>query len=98
MFAICAMDQFPVELLIEIARSTDRRELFRLREVNRDICDVITPLLFKVVPIGWIPKHLDHLERLANSPVAKYVRCLRINTEVLPQLSWKIGCWLFAIR
>lgn len=90
------MDQLPVELLAHIARLIGHKESFRLREVSRYICDVVTPLLFEVISIGWIPEHLDHLKRLANSPVAKHVRGLRINTEVLPLLSWKN--WLLAIR
>lgn len=90
------MDQLPVELVVEIGRLIGRKGSFRLRRVNRYLCDVFTPLLFETIYIGWMPQHLEHLERLAKSPTVKHIRCLCINIEVLPQLHWRD--WLWALR
>jgi hypothetical protein len=90
------MEDLPAELLSQITALRDQNALLRLRGVNKYLNDVVTPLAFECVYVGWILKHFQHLESLANSSVAKHVRCLTINTEILPFLHKKR--WMESVR
>lgn len=80
------MDQLPPELLAEIVAQCDWNSIFRLREVSKYFNNFVTPQAFETVYVGWIPKHFEHLRQLATSPIAKHIRCLAINTQILPVL------------
>ena len=80
------MDRLPAGLLCQIATLCDTPTQFRLRRVSRSLRDAVAPLAFEDFYIGWIPKHFRHLQKLAGSHLAKHVRRLVINTEILPLL------------
>ena len=79
------MDQLPAELLCQITVLCDEYTLFRLRSVSKQVRDVVTPLAFEHMRVGWMKEHLEYLESLATSPLAKHVRRLTVNTEMLPR-------------
>jgi hypothetical protein len=81
------MDRLPTELLCQITKQCSHNTLVRLRAINKRLTDILTPLAFDHIYIGWTKKHFDYLKRVAGSRLAKYVHLLTINTEVRPLLS-----------
>lgn len=90
------MEHLPAELLNEIVTRCERETLFRLRGVDKRFSDLVTPIAFEHIYIGWMKKHFESFERLAQSPVGRHIRCLTINTEILPMLNG--DAWLDQLR
>ena len=80
------MDELPPELLSHIAALCDYNTKLQFCSVNRYLRDVLCPLVFEHIYVGWNRDHMEHIVMLSRSTLAKHVRRVTVNTEILPPL------------
>ncbi|KAK5713994.1 hypothetical protein LTR15_010900 [Elasticomyces elasticus] len=78
------MDKLPPEILGLIARECDFTPLKHLRETNRYLNEVMSPVVFEHFYMAYFPKCLGNLCELATSPLAKHVKAFTFYTDLLP--------------
>jgi hypothetical protein len=90
------MDQLPPELLSHIAALVDYNAKLKFCSVNRHLRAVVSPLAFEHIYVGWNLDHVQHILNLSASSLAKHVRHVTVNTEILPRLThWRWIEYLF---
>lgn len=90
------MEHLAVELLSQIIKNCDHESLLNLRSTSRSLREVITPMVFEHIYIGFRPRHIQYLAEIADSPLTQHVRHLTVDTEILP--SFCLDTWGEAVK